>query len=84
MADVVFHPTARKKLEARRAELAHVIASIPMQNFNLFPAEYREFTRENAASCGLSVMEMHQRGVDNLLRISREELATIDEMLTKL
>ena len=69
MADIVLHPATRAQMEQRMATLEAQLLQLESGLLHLLadPA-YRESTLVNARRDGVSVQEMHQRGVENARR----------------
>lgn len=66
MADIVLHPATRAQMEQRLAALEAQLVQLDGGLLHLLadPA-YRASTLVNARQDGISVQEMHRRGVEN-------------------
>ncbi|NWK95033.1 hypothetical protein DM806_05000 [Sphingobium lactosutens] len=83
MADIVLHPAAREKLQARLAEVEAILAQIDGGLLHLLAdPQYRASTAVNARREGVSVEEMHRRGSAGARQHFEAEAAGIRKTLS--
>lgn len=75
MAKIQLHPALRAQIEEHLKNLREFKKMVRSMRIEDHPPEYREETALNAASCGLSIEEMHKRGADNLISQIEKNIA---------
>lgn len=82
MADVKLHPALRADLERQLHNWRRVLADDGILYAPLSNPAYREGTAARAAASGMSIEEMHKRGVDAAKAEAEAAIALIVQILT--